>query len=43
MIVAVVGLTSAVGIVAAGCLFLTFFPTAAYRRWVLSRQPAAPS
>jgi hypothetical protein len=40
MIVVVVGLTSAIGIVAAGCLFLTFFPTAAYRRWVLSRQPA---
>lgn len=41
MIVIVVAVTSALGIVAAGCLFLTFFPTAAYRRWVLSRQPAA--
>ena len=40
MIVIVVAVTSALGIVAAGCLFLTFFPTAAYRRWVLSRQPA---
>jgi len=40
MIVFVVGLTSAFGIVAAACLFLTFFPTAAYRRWVLSRHPA---
>jgi len=39
IIVVVVALTSALGIVAAGCLFLTFFPTAAYRRWVLSRQP----
>ena len=41
MIVVVVGLTSAFGIVAAGCLFLTFFPTAAYRRWVRDRHERA--
>ncbi|HVP28207.1 MAG TPA: hypothetical protein VMW35_03510 [Myxococcota bacterium] len=40
MIVIVMAVTSALGIVAAACLFLTFFPTAAYRRWVLARQPA---
>ena len=43
MIVVVVALTSALGLVAAACLFLTFFPTAGYRRWVLSRQVPASS
>jgi hypothetical protein len=41
IIVAVLALTSALGLVAAACLFLTFFPTASYRRWIVSRDPAA--
>jgi hypothetical protein len=39
----VIALTSLVGIGVAGTLFLTFFPTEGFRRWVASRAPAAPS
>jgi hypothetical protein len=42
IIVVVMALTSALGILSAGTLFLTFFPTPGYRRWVLGRRaPAA--
>jgi hypothetical protein len=41
IVVVVMALTSALGLAAAASLFLTFFPTAAYRRWVASRDPAA--
>jgi hypothetical protein len=39
IIVAVMAATSALGVGAATSLFLTFFPTASYRRWILSRDP----
>jgi hypothetical protein len=41
IVVVVMAMTSAVGVVGATCVFLTFFPTAGYRRWV-ARGAAAP-
>jgi hypothetical protein len=41
IIAAVIGLTSALGVVIATTLLLTFFPTPAYRRWVHARHEAS--
>lgn len=41
IVVAMMAATCAIGLVGAGSLFLTFFPTARYRRWVARRAPAA--
>jgi hypothetical protein len=41
IVVVMMALTSGVGVVGAACLFLTFFPTAGYRRWVQRGAAAA--
>jgi hypothetical protein len=37
VVIGTMGVTMALGVVSAATLFLTFFPTAAYRRWVEAR------
>jgi hypothetical protein len=41
IIVSMIATTSALGVVSAATLFLTFFPTAAYKRWVAAHASSA--
>lgn len=41
IVVAMMAATSALGLAAAAMLFLTFFPTAGYRRWIAARHARA--